>query len=150
MPVENDGEMHKSGGVAVAEKGETENGSTIDENRLYSPEPDDINADIQDSVDAAADKYVAPKGGGGVSYTLFYDGNEVVFGHGGRHILNENLNYEYVNRIIAKNAIKNNLEVGGFKKEKVQIDGYTIEYTCFRLSNTKINIGTYYIKERYE
>ena len=50
VPVENDGEVHKTGSVAVAEKGETENGSTIDENRLYSPEPDDINADIYQSM----------------------------------------------------------------------------------------------------
>ena len=33
----------------MAEKSETENASTIDENRLYSPEPDDINEDIRDA-----------------------------------------------------------------------------------------------------
>ena len=41
--------MHKSGGVAVAEKSETENSSTIDEKDLPSPEPDDINADIREA-----------------------------------------------------------------------------------------------------
>ena len=107
-----------AGAVAVAE-------GTIAANIMYS-------------------QYTAPKGGGGKTDSINVNGREVTFGHGGRHLEGTGLTPEQVNSAIANNLP--DLRPGEFYKGTVNINGVTIEYTSYGLTECKVNVGTYYPK----
>ena len=91
-------------------------------------------------------EYTPPNGGGGITSRILINGKEVVFGHGGRHLIGTKLNVNSVNIKLAEVVSKLKLKKGEFYKGQVTIDGIVIEFTSFGVSDNKINIGTYYPK----
>ena len=90
------------------------------------------------------DAYKAPNGGGGITSTIKANGQTINFGHGGRHLEGTNLNVNAVNQALANEVSTLNLNAGQFHKGQIVVDGITIEYTSYCVSNGIINIGTYY------
>lgn len=88
--------------------------------------------------------YTAPGGGGGVTSTIKINGQTVMFGHGGRHLEGTSLNADSVNQVLANEVSALNLNTGQFHKGQIVVDGITIEYTSFCVSDGIINVGTYY------
>lgn len=99
----------------------------------------------KDNSKKDGNNYKPPKGGGGVSDSINVNGKTVNFGHGGRHLIGKGLDVRKVNQILADIVSKLNLEIGQFYKGRTIIDGVTIEYTTYRVSEDIINVGTYYI-----
>ena len=91
-----------------------------------------------------AGEYVAPSGGGGVTSTIKVNGRTVNFGHGGRHLEGTGLSVDTVNQALANEVSALNLGTGQFHKGQIIVDGITIEYTSYRVSEEIINVGTYY------
>ncbi len=69
----------------------------------------------------------------------------VTFGHGGRHLKGTGLNVNKVNQSLAKEVVKLNLSKGDFYKGQILIDGITIEFTSYGVSDVITNVGTYYL-----
>ena len=88
--------------------------------------------------------YVAPSGGGGVTSTIKVNGRTVNFGHGGRHLEGTGLSVDTINQALANEVSALNLGTGQFHKGQIIVDGITIEYTSYRVSEEIINVGTYY------
>ena len=91
-----------------------------------------------------AGEYVAPGGGGGVTSTIKVNGRTVNFGHGGRHLEGTGLSVDTVNQALANEVSVLNLGTGQFHKGQIIVDGITIEYTSYGVSEGIINVGTYY------
>lgn len=91
-----------------------------------------------------AGEYAAPSGGGGVTSTIKANGQTVNFGHGGRHLEGTGLNVDAVNQALANEVSTLNLGTGQFHKGQIIVDGITIEYTSYGVSEGIINVGTYY------
>ena len=91
-----------------------------------------------------AGEYVAPGGGGGVTSTIKVNGRTVNFGHGGRHLEGTGLSVDTVNQALANEVSALNLGTGKFHKGQIIVDGITIEYTSYGVSEGIINVGTYY------
>lgn len=87
---------------------------------------------------------MAPCGGGGVTSTIKANGQTVNFGHGGRHLEGTGLNVDAVNQALANEVSTLNLGTGQFHKGQIIVDGITIEYTSYGVSEGIINVGTYY------
>lgn len=83
-------------------------------------------------------------GGGGTTDVVRIGEKTVKFGHGKRHLKGTRLTERQVNDAIAKEVAELNLKAGQFHKGRVEIDGYTIEYTSYGLSEGTVNVGTYY------
>ena len=94
--------------------------------------------------EAGTDAYVAPNGGGGITSTIKVNGLTVSFGHGGRHLEGTSLNVNAVNQALANKVSTLNLTTGQFHKGQIVVDGVTIEYTSYGVSDGIINVGTYY------
>ena len=88
--------------------------------------------------------YQAPKGGGGITDQIEVGDQTVTFGHGGRHLDGTKLNVQKVNQALAEDVVAHKQDVGQFQKRRITVDGQIIEYTSYRVSEDKINIGTYY------
>ena len=88
--------------------------------------------------------YTAPNGGGGVTSAIRVNGQMVIFGHGGRHLEGTGLNVNVVNQALANEISTVNLGIGQFYKGQIVVDGITIKYTSYGVSEGVINIGTYY------
>jgi hypothetical protein len=83
------------------------------------------------------------KNGGSVSKLL-----KITFGHGVRHLkgtgLSQNMVENHISKQIQSQAIQGKTFNNGFWG-RVTIDGKTIEYRAFTLSDGTINVGTYYV-----
>ena len=91
--------------------------------------------------------YIPPTGGGGVSDTIQVGETTVTFGHGGRHLEGTGLTTTQVNTAIAEDVVTKNIPVGIFKSDNYLMVGpYLLQYTAKCLSETLINVGTYYLK----
>ena len=88
--------------------------------------------------------YTHPNGGGGTTDTIHVGKQEIRFGHGGRHLEGTGLSTAEVNKAIAKEVSRLNIEPQQFYKGRVTVNGITIEYTSFGLKDGVINVGTYY------
>ena len=88
--------------------------------------------------------YTYPNGGGGTTQTIHIGKQEIRFGHGGRHLEGTGLSSAEVNKAIAKEVSRLNIEPQQFYKGRITVNGITIEYTSFGLKNGAINVGTYY------
>ena len=88
--------------------------------------------------------YKAPDGGGRVTSTIKANGQTINFGHGGRHLGGTSLNVNAVNQALANEVSTLNLSTGQFYKGQIVVNGITIEYTSYGVSDEIINIGTYY------
>ena len=97
-----------------------------------------------EGCDAGTDAYAAPSGGGGITSTIEVNSQTVSFGHGGRHLEGTSLNVNAVNQALANEVSTLNLRIGQFYKGQIVVDGVTIEYTSYGVSDGKINVGTYY------
>lgn len=98
----------------------------------------------QSGSNTGAGEYAAPSGGGGVTSTIKANGQTVNFGHGGRHLEGTGLNVDAVNQALANEVSTLNLGTGQFHKGQIIVDGITIEYTSYGVSEGIINVGTYY------
>lgn len=106
---------------------------------------DDVaEAALKSGSNTGAGEYVAPCGGGGVTSTIKANGQTVNFGHGGRHLEGTGLNVDAVNQALANEVSTLNLGTGQFHKGQIIVDGITIEYTSYGVSEGIINVGTYY------
>ena len=99
---------------------------------------------LESGSKTGAGEYVAPSGGGGVTSTIKVNGRTVNFGHGGRHLEGTGLSVDTVNQALANDVSALNLGTGQFHKGQIIVDGITIEYTSYRVSEEIINVGTYY------
>ena len=99
---------------------------------------------IEGSEQEGEKDYHAPKGGGGVTAEIQVGDQKVTFGHGGRHLEGTNLDVQNVNQALAEEVASKDMKVGEFSKGQIEVDGQTIEYTSYRISEDTINIGTYY------
>ena len=89
-------------------------------------------------------EYESPTGGGGITSTTKLNNQIVTFGHGGRHLEGTGLNVADVNQAIASEVSNMNYSVGKFYKGQVMVNGVTIEYTSYGVSEGVVNVGTYY------
>ena len=99
---------------------------------------------VESGSKTGAGEYVAPGGGGGVTSTIKVNGRTVNFGHGGRHLEGTGLSVDTVNQALANEVSVLNLGTGQFHKGQIIVDGITIEYTSYGVSEGIINVGTYY------
>ncbi|MDE7062340.1 MAG: hypothetical protein K2O73_03740, partial [Lachnospiraceae bacterium] len=99
---------------------------------------------LESGSNAGLGEYVAPSGGGGVTSIIKANGQTVNFGHGGRHLEGTDLNVDTVNQALANEVSTLNLGKGQFHKGQIIVDGITIEYTSYGVSDGVINVGTYY------
>ena len=99
---------------------------------------------VESGSKTGAGEYVAPGGGGGVTSTIKVNGRTVNFGHGGRHLEGTGLSVDTVNQALANEVSALNLGTGKFHKGQIIVDGITIEYTSYGVSEGIINVGTYY------
>lgn len=75
------------------------------------------------------------------------DETEITFGHGARHLIGTGLDEGDVESVITsqvRESISGAQPSGSFWG-RVTVDGQTVEYRAFTLSNGTINIGTYYV-----
>ena len=100
--------------------------------------------EYESGSNTGAGEYAAPSGGGGVTSTIKANGQTVNFGHGGRHLEGTGLNVDAVNQALANEVSTLNLGTGQFHKGQIIVDGITIEYTSYGVSEGIINVGTYY------
>jgi hypothetical protein len=89
-------------------------------------------------------EYEPPSGGGGVTDSIKVNDKTINFGHGARHLEGTELNVTEVNQSIANEVSKIHPGMGQLYKGQISINGITIEYTAFGVSEGIINIGTYY------
>ena len=99
---------------------------------------------VESGSKTGAGEYVAHGGGGGVTSTIKVNGRTVNFGHGGRHLEGTGLSVDTVNQALANEVSVLNLGTGQFHKGQIIVDGITIEYTSYGVSEGIINVGTYY------
>ena len=99
---------------------------------------------VESGRNTGAGEYTAPSGGGGVTSTIKANGQTVNFGHGGRHLEGTGLNVDAVNQALANEVSTLDLGTGQFHKGQIIVDGITIEYTSYGVSEGIINVGTYY------
>ena len=99
---------------------------------------------IEGSEQEGENDYHAPQGGGGVTAEIQVGDQKVTFGHGGRHLEGTNLDVQDVNQALAEDVVSKDMKVGEFSKGQIEVDGHTIEYTSYRISEDTINVGTYY------
>ena len=110
-------------------------------NANYPKSDGDIEVEGNES---GGEKYTSPAGGGGITATIDANGKTVNFGHGGRHLEGTGLDVNKVNQALANKVSKLKLSQGEFFKGQIEVDGITIEFTSYGLSDNTINIGTYY------
>ena len=79
-------------------------------------------------------EYIVPNGGGGITSTIKVNGQTITFGHGGRHLEGTGLSVNKVNQVLANEVSTLNIEIGQFHKGQIIVDGITIEYTSYRIS----------------
>ena len=93
------------------------------------------------------DCYNAPKGGGGISDTVNVNGTDVTFGHGGRHLEGTGINVADVNHAIAQDVVSRGLPMANnVSYYDMEYAGRIIHYSAKRITETLINVGTYYVK----
>ena len=90
--------------------------------------------------------YSAPPGGGGISNKIQIGNTTVEFGHGGRHLDGTGFTTSQVESAIAKDVVGANIPIKKYYPGSIQIGTTTFVYSGFRLSENRINIGTYHIK----
>ena len=77
---------------------------------------------------------MAPSGGGGVTSTI----------KAGRHLEGTGLDVDAVNQALANEVSTLNLGAGQFHKGQIIVDGITIEYTSYGVTEGIISVETYY------
>ena len=117
-------------------------GRDIPPQQVLQPKPGD--AEFIGALPSEGTDYTAPKGGGGVTSTVEANGKMIDFGHGGRHLDGTGLDVNAVNETLANEVSKVHPGTGQFYKGQIVINGITIEYTSYGVSDGVINIGTYY------
>ena len=103
----------------------------------------------ESSSNTGEGEYAAPSGGGWVTSTIKANGQTVNFGHGGRHLEGTGLNVAAVNQALENEVSTLNLGIGQFHKGQIIVDGITIEYASYGVSEGIINVGTYYPLQWY-
>ena len=86
--------------------------------------------------------YSVPSGGGGTTSSVRVGSTTVSFGHGGRHMLFDDISG--LESAIAHDVVSRPPTIGKFGEVPITYGGVEFTYRYFSLSEHHINVGTYF------